>query len=57
MMNDVLSAERQATLVTSALIHSDITGKSSDIFPKIALTKSLHVGHLATTTDCFFQPC
>ena len=50
MMTDVLSAERQATLVTNAMMCSVTTVKSSATSPKNVLTKSLHWGHLATTT-------
>ena len=55
MMTNVLSAERQATLVATALWVT--TAKSLDTLPKTAPTKSLHLetpchvpGHVMTTT-------
>ena len=49
-MTDALSVERQSTLVTIALRYSVTTVMVSAILPMIALTKSLHWGHLSTIT-------
>ena len=52
MMTDVLPAERQATLVITALMCSVTTIKSLATLSKTAPTKSLHWEYLATTTGC-----
>ena len=52
MTTNVLSAERQTTLVTTALKCSVTTVKGLATSPMTALTKLLHQEHLITTTGC-----
>ena len=51
-MTHDLYAERQATLVATALIHSVTTAKAVATLPKTAPEESLHWKHLTTTTGC-----
>ena len=50
-MTNVLSVERQATLVITVLMCSITIVRSSATLPKTAPMKSLHWEHLATATD------